>query len=110
MSERSAVLPLESFLHPRSQLSEVSIPVLTSEINHCFPGSEPWELDFQRRIAPSRPSRLSGGGQFPRCTRVEVEMDTKLGRLVCGDSHRDFLTSPIAVSPVNHSLSARRQS
>lgn len=110
MSERSAASRLESFLHQRTQLSEVSIPVLASGINHCFPGSETWELNFQRRIAPSHPSRTPGGGQFPLRTRVKVGMDMKLGRLVSGDSHRDFLTSPIAVSPVNHSLSARRQS
>lgn len=55
MSERSAVLRSESVLHPRSQLSEVSIPVLTSGINHRFPGSEPWELDFQGGLHPPAP-------------------------------------------------------
>lgn len=79
MSERSAVSLRVSSQHPRSQLSEVSIPVLAGGIDHCFPASEPWALDIQGRIALPRPSRLPGGGQFPLCTSVEVGVDGEVG-------------------------------
>lgn len=110
MNERSAVSHYACELSaPKIAVSEVSIPVLAGELNHSFPRSEPWALDIHRPVAPSRPSSLSGGDQFPLCKSVETGVGVKLSRLVSGGSHRDFLTSPIAVSPVSRSLSAARR-